>query len=173
MSKKLRSSLYVALVGAVLLLLQSAPASAQVQSEFVATLPSGTKIPLGKKDTVTTVFNESLTAPASGCPCEAFVSYFLPIQAGSTTGGLVESEVVDESNPSVPLGVTEQQVPAGANRGIQRADLDPFTVPNGQSVDFQLLVEPAAGGMTVEARSVLFVAPAEISIFFVSSAFTS
>jgi hypothetical protein len=168
MIKKFQLSLCVALVGGVLLLLQSAPVCAQtVVPAYTGRVPGQ---PLGEK-AVNVVQDVSLQAPASGCPCLAFVSYFLPIQASSTNGGLVESQVVNESNPSEPFAQTEQVVPAGMNRGIQRADLDTTSVASGQNVEFQLQVEPGPGGMQIETKSKFFFAHGVFSIFWVPSAF--
>jgi hypothetical protein len=166
MSKKLRGSLYVALAGVFLLLLQSAPTSAQVLSETISSTPLATTL---TKQVPNVVGDLTVTAPATGCPCQAIASYFAPIQAGSTTGGLIEGEVVDESNPSKPFALTEQAVPAGANRSLQRTDVDGTTIANGQVVDFQLLVEPKPGGMQVKTNSILFEASFEYAIIFIPS----
>jgi hypothetical protein len=163
MSKKLKSSLSVALVGAVLLLLQTAPASAQVLTEDIFT---GSSIIDLTKKAPNVVYDETVTAPAS-CPCQVLATYFLPIQAGSS-GGLIESEVVDEYSGKA-FAQTEQQVPAGGNRGIQRADIDGTALQPGQSVEFQLLVEPNPGGMKVEPKSVLFAVSKEFAISFLAS----
>jgi hypothetical protein len=163
MTKKFQVLFVVALTGIALLLLQSTPASAQgVAPAYTGPIPSQKLV----KQVPNRVEDVFLTAPASGCPCLAFVSYFLPIQAGSTDGGLVESEVVNESNPSEPFAVTEQTVPAGANRGIQRSDLDTTSVANGQNVEFRLLVEPGPGGMQIEEKSKLFYVSGVLSIFW-------
>ncbi len=171
MAKKLKSSLYVVLAGVVLLLSHSVPASAQVLSHDGA--GNAEEIPL-KKHILRTAISLTASAPQSGCPCLVFVSYFVPIKAGSTTS-LIESEAVvsdDTTGVTSPVfGLSEQTVPSDSSRSLQRTDLDPASVANGDIVTLNVNVMPAQEGMAVEPHSQLLGSITQVSVFFMAAAF--
>lgn len=93
----------------------------------------------------TNILTNSVTMPASGCPCRVLISYGMLWTSNNST---IASLVTDGTNTMA----SAQQTGNGTNTGGQRAtQISPVTYANNAAVTFTLQAEANGTGNTIKA----------------------
>ena len=84
---------------------------------------------------VTDLVEIDATAPSTGCPCRALVSYFVPFSAG-TNGGDIDTWVLDSNG--IMYASNSTHLTASVDDGTAVSDYSSDTFSNSEDVTFTL-----------------------------------
>lgn len=114
-----------------------------------------------------TVITCAATAPASGCPCRAHVSWNIAAQGTSSTEQ-VEAAISDGTNTFAGTSaILTNQVTTGFP-GINRSDISPVTYTNSQAVTFTLSAV-SDHTWTIETATSFLNLPTQVRITYIAS----
>ena len=125
-----------AIFGAAMLLFVG---GASAQTAFNSTFYDA-KTPITK--TAPTVLGTlAVTAPASGCPCRAIASYFVPLRSGGTRGAIDAwvSDGLDTANPTFAASTNTFTINTNSQLGATDTSSDVYT--DSEAVTFTLNIQ--------------------------------